>query len=450
MKCILATRLLRRAKTTLAAPLAAIVVAAGHPSPAASFTEGDLYLITDDYLSFGPAVVRVDPVTGSHFLFKDLTISGGNHFRHLTYDSVRDVLVFRDSQPSSGLWYLDADGNLTQPQPGVSTPRLLAARDDGLIYTLKGASTYEYIDLSNVSHDLLGEDGLTPYVMPDSLDFDTMVYDPGTNSLVLAKADHVSPKILCADPLQTCIVRLPLDPTGTRVAGPAVGTQVNPNATNQEDRVVGTGILPSGEVLIAVDTNTNLVEDRLWLLDPRTMSTRLYAQNGGYAGAASMAAATYSAVRDEVVILDSLNHVLRWFAEADTSLVGSSVSDSLGARFDGASSHFVEIRRPAPPTGVPLVAQGAEWSVAPASPNPFRDATRISFRIPASGHVRVTVHDAAGRLVRSLSDRRFSAGAQTTAWDGRDGAGRPTATGTYFVRVRWRDSVETERVVRLR
>jgi len=450
MKSPSAARLPRRAKAAIAAPLAAVLVTAAQPCLAAGFTEGDLFLITDDYLSFGPAVVRVDPVTGSHSLFKDLAISGGNQLQHLTYEPVRDVLVFRDNQPNSGLWFLDADGNLTQPQPGVATPRLLAARNDGLIYTLRGASTYEYIDLSNVSHSLLGEDGVTPYAMPDSLSFDTMIYDPGTNALILAKADHVSPKILCADPLQTCIVKLPLDPTGTRVGGPAVGTQVNPNVTNQEDRVVGTGILPSGEVLIAVDTNTNGVEERLWLLDPQTMSTRLYAQNGGYTGAASMAAATYSTVRDEVVILESLDHILRWFAEGDSSLGGSSVSDSLGARFDGAFSHFVEIRRAALPTTVPLIAQGAEWSVAPGRPNPFRGATRISFRIPAPGHVRATVHDAAGRLVRTLSDRSFPAGARTMTWDGRDGAGRPTATGTYFVRVRWRDSVETERVVRLR
>ena len=195
----------------------AISLLTATPGLTAGFADGDLYLLTDDYLSFGEAVVKVDPVTGAHSLFKDLTISGSNNFYYFTHEPVRDVLVLRDTQPSSGLWYLDADGNLTQAQPGVATPRLFAAGADGLIYTLSGQSTYEYIDLANVSHTLMDQDGVTPFAMPDSLDFQSMVYDPGTNSLILARADHVSPKALCADPLQTCIVKLPLDPTGTRV-----------------------------------------------------------------------------------------------------------------------------------------------------------------------------------------------------------------------------------------
>ena len=56
----------------------------------------------------------------------------------------------------------------------------------------------------------------------------------------------------------------------------------------------------------------------------------------------------------------------------------------------------------------------------------------IPFRIAASGHVRIDIWGAAGGLVRTLVDARFTAGEHRAVWDGLDNGGRPLASGTYF------------------
>lgn len=69
-------------------------------------------------------------------------------------------------------------------------------------------------------------------------------------------------------------------------------------------------------------------------------------------------------------------------------------------------------------------------------PNPFSSSVSIRFRNPAPANAWVTVFDAAGRRVREiLSDAPLPAGDQRLAWDGRDGGGRPSPAGVYWVRV---------------
>jgi len=68
-------------------------------------------------------------------------------------------------------------------------------------------------------------------------------------------------------------------------------------------------------------------------------------------------------------------------------------------------------------------------------PNPFgaRGAgTRIAFDLPRSSRVRLQVYDAAGRLVRTLTDGTMPAGRHLTRWDGRDMGTRPVGSGVYF------------------
>lgn len=91
-----------------------------------------------------------------------------------------------------------------------------------------------------------------------------------------------------------------------------------------------------------------------------------------------------------------------------------------------------------------IVAIAAPVTVAPAAaavlaarawPNPCNPRAVIGFTMPRAGRVRVDLHDARGRLVRTLLDADRPAGAATVAWDGRDGAGRPAAAGSYLYRV---------------
>jgi len=68
-------------------------------------------------------------------------------------------------------------------------------------------------------------------------------------------------------------------------------------------------------------------------------------------------------------------------------------------------------------------------------PNPFNPLTRISFAIPTSERVRVSVFDVRGRLVRTLADDVLEAGPHDLPWDGTNWANEPVGSGVYFCRL---------------
>lgn len=80
-------------------------------------------------------------------------------------------------------------------------------------------------------------------------------------------------------------------------------------------------------------------------------------------------------------------------------------------------------------------------------PNPFNPSTSISFALPATQRVRVTVHDLEGKLVATLLDEQRPAGPHTLIWDGRDSAGRISASGTYVFRIEAGGETATRRAM---
>lgn len=73
--------------------------------------------------------------------------------------------------------------------------------------------------------------------------------------------------------------------------------------------------------------------------------------------------------------------------------------------------------------------------LAGAAPNPFNPATTIAFSLQQGGHVRLSVFDLGGRLVRVLVDEERAAGHHEVPWDGRGGQGRELASGVYVCRM---------------
>ena len=65
-------------------------------------------------------------------------------------------------------------------------------------------------------------------------------------------------------------------------------------------------------------------------------------------------------------------------------------------------------------------------------PNPFNPMTTVKYSLPQDADVRLVVYGIDGRLVHVLVDERREAGHHEVVWQGRDGAGRRVATGTYF------------------
>jgi beta-glucanase (GH16 family) len=70
-----------------------------------------------------------------------------------------------------------------------------------------------------------------------------------------------------------------------------------------------------------------------------------------------------------------------------------------------------------------------------AAPNPFNAGTELRFTLPADAIYDITVHDAAGRLVRTFHGLGRE-GANALRWDGRDDEGRNAASGVYHYRLK--------------
>lgn len=103
---------------------------------------------------------------------------------------------------------------------------------------------------------------------------------------------------------------------------------------------------------------------------------------------------------------------------------------------------------PGTPTGstvIPL-AYELEQNV----PNPFNPATRIRFALPLAGHVKLTVYDLQGRLIRKLFDGHREAGIFVTDWNGENDDGNSVASGVYFYRLQATGFTDQKKMVLLR
>ncbi|MBE0566189.1 MAG: endonuclease [Krumholzibacteria bacterium] len=79
-------------------------------------------------------------------------------------------------------------------------------------------------------------------------------------------------------------------------------------------------------------------------------------------------------------------------------------------------------------------------------PNPFNPRTTVSYTLQDAGLVSLEIYGVDGRRVRVLLNDLRGPGTFTAGWDGRDDAGRPVASGAWFVRMRAGQVVDTEKV----
>jgi len=66
------------------------------------------------------------------------------------------------------------------------------------------------------------------------------------------------------------------------------------------------------------------------------------------------------------------------------------------------------------------------------APNPFTHNTTITYQIPKSGMVNLTVYNIAGQKVKELVNGNKPAGSYSVVWNKQDEGGRPVSNGVYF------------------
>ncbi len=78
-----------------------------------------------------------------------------------------------------------------------------------------------------------------------------------------------------------------------------------------------------------------------------------------------------------------------------------------------------------------------------AYPNPFNDTSRLSFDLPLSGKVKLSIYDTEGRLQEELVKEQLSRGSNTTIWNAQ---GYPT--GMYFAVLNCTTRITSKTIVR--
>lgn len=83
-------------------------------------------------------------------------------------------------------------------------------------------------------------------------------------------------------------------------------------------------------------------------------------------------------------------------------------------------------------------------------PNPFNPVTHISFTLPQSADVELTVYNLLGQHVRTLLAERLAAGEYTVEWNATSEAGTTVASGVYFYRLESTLGTETKKMLLLK
>ena len=100
------------------------------------------------------------------------------------------------------------------------------------------------------------------------------------------------------------------------------------------------------------------------------------------------------------------------------------------------------------------VSQGegrsARFALLDIQPNPIHGAADLGFQLPERAQLRLGLYDASGRLVRTLADGWYDAGAHQIRWDGRDGVGKQAGSVVYYYRMTAGGFTATKSVVLVR
>ncbi len=80
-------------------------------------------------------------------------------------------------------------------------------------------------------------------------------------------------------------------------------------------------------------------------------------------------------------------------------------------------------------------------------PNPFHLKTDISFSIPKSGKVNLSVYNSKGQLVKVLVQGNFAKGEHQDFWDGTSDNGKSAPSGVYFCRLTGSDFALTRKLM---
>lgn len=96
------------------------------------------------------------------------------------------------------------------------------------------------------------------------------------------------------------------------------------------------------------------------------------------------------------------------------------------------------------------IGQPKEFKLYQNYPNPFNPTTTISYSLPQSGHVELTIYNIKGEEICRLVDGYQRGGEHSISWDGTNFEGVKVSSGEYFVKLSTGESVAFKKILLLR
>jgi hypothetical protein len=356
----------------------------------------------------------VEPITANatEDITPDIAVQGGPHVVWAGYDPISGTGKIFHAVRDAGGWQIERlAGSELGPFWTGAAPKV-AVNYSGIVHVVyRGGDFGDYH-----AHYARKENGVWTYRTLTSLNANDLVADVATNGFdpVVAMSgndgfgfpNHIyvresndrgltfqGPQ-LASGAYSASLANVTRGPVhGIHVSGSEVsGNIYTGNLTVWGEFFPGTELLPPANQA----SETPCIDNAPWIVAARNGSPGAEADSTFYPGYVSCA---YT------------NDGGAGAASAEIYLLSTPISGAVG----GES---------APPV------MGAELRV---SPNPTRGAALITARsAPGAARAALSIHDAAGRLVRMLDS---PAGATDFRWDGRAANGRPVTAGVYFLRL---------------
>ncbi len=83
-------------------------------------------------------------------------------------------------------------------------------------------------------------------------------------------------------------------------------------------------------------------------------------------------------------------------------------------------------------------------------PNPFNPSTTISYEVPKTSLVKITIYNSIGKEVRTLKESPESPGPYQISWDGKNNSGADVSSGIYYCILKAGDFEQTRKMVLVR
>ena len=150
---------------------------------------------------------------------------------------------------------------------------------------------------------------------------------------------------------------------------------------------------------------------------------------------------------DHPVMVTSLNVLGSMVIDVNGGRLDACFLDDGGAIRDGFTILKGGAVTSATPSGHDTVIREIFFA---ASPVPSSSSVRFLYSLPRESHVRLAIHDVAGRRVAILADERQPAGLRDLRWDARSARAADVLPGVYFARLVVGDGVITRKLLILR